>query len=1147
MAERSVIINLTARVGSYVSDMARARQSTEDLGRSQDRTGQASEQAGSRFSRLAASADQNRDAWDKAGGALTGFGVGMVAALGATAKAAMDWESAWAGVTKTVDGSPEEMAALEDGLRGLAKTLPITHAEIAGVAEAAGQLGVARKDVLGFTKTMVDLGVSTNLTAEEAATDIAQISNVMGTMSREGSEGVARFGSALVALGNDGASTEKEILSMAQRIAGAGATVGATEVEVLALSNTLASMGIRAELGGGVTTRVLLKMFTAVKEGGSTLESFASTAGVSAAEFSKAYGESPVEALNMVAQGLDRVNKDGGNVVQVMKDMGIKGTEEVQVMLSLANSGTLLADSLALGASSWEENTALVEEATKRYDTADSRIRIAWNNIKDAAISAGAVLLPVISTMADGIAQLAGWFGDLPAPVQGALTIIGGLVGVTALLAGGFLVLFPRVMDTIGAFRTLGVTGGGLTGGMKKLGAALGIAGVALAAAAALKAMHNSMEPAVATTNEMTQALMDVKKNDSAINDVFANIDPGSGGATLANVHSIGDALREMTEGGATRSLGRFGNDVLGINNDFAKMEEAVTNVDLSLAGMVGAGNMDTAAAGFQNIAKSAEEQGITLDALKERFPGYIDSLRQAAITAGVTVEEADLLNWALGETPQVMLDAAGATDGASTSAEGLAAAEEAAAAASEEFAEAMEEIGLNAEGTIISLGKFTEALFASGLATMSSRDAAFGWEESLRGLDGQIADVMATQAALGGTVNATGTDFDKLTEAGKNANGVFQGIVQEGLSVAQTFGGDLSKSAADVNQQLNDTYDAGVVAAKGLGLGEEAAIALTREVMGIPDGVSIETWMSEEALRMSGNLGAAIDEIPKHIEIQTSMDEAAFNMAGATKASAEDVPDQVTIDSWMADAAFVEAIRTRAAAEGVPPDVAIASFMESAARNEADNTTAQILKIPPGASVTSYMQEYARLEAQRLQGALDAVDGRHVMAYATYTETTNKIVNESLNKLRTGFPGGATGGRVDEIMGYASGGRVPGARSANVTKDNVLGMVNGRPFGLQGTEWIINPRSSDAYDDELAAINAGTFPKGAASALPAAFGREYAAPAAATSSAVTTTEHHDHLHIDAGPGLEQSYAQSIADRATQRQRDLQLAYGTNR
>jgi hypothetical protein len=47
------------------------------------------------------------------------------------------------------------------------------------------------------------------------------------------------------------------------------------------------------------------------------------------------------------------------------------------------------------------------------------------------------------------------------------------------------------------------------------------------------------------------------------------------------------------------------------------------------------------------------------------------------------------------------------------------------------------------------------------------------------------------------------------------------------------------------------------------------------------------------------------------------------------------------------------------------------------------------------------------------------------------------------------------------------------------MSKDNVLGLVNGgKPILLQGQEWVINGRSSDTYNRELAAINAGTFPK---------------------------------------------------------------------
>ena len=152
------------------------------------------------------------------GRGFTAVGLLAAAGLGIAAKAASDWESAWIGVTKTVDGSAAELAQLEQELRGLAKTLPATHEEIAGVAEAAGQLGVKRQDVAAFTKTMIALGVSTNLSADDAATGLAKLGNIMGVLPSQ----AGRAGSALVALGNDGASTEADILAMSLRIAGAG-------------------------------------------------------------------------------------------------------------------------------------------------------------------------------------------------------------------------------------------------------------------------------------------------------------------------------------------------------------------------------------------------------------------------------------------------------------------------------------------------------------------------------------------------------------------------------------------------------------------------------------------------------------------------------------------------------------------------------------------------------------------------------------------------------------------------------------------------------------------------------------------------------------------------------------------------------------
>lgn len=130
----------------------------------------------------------------------------IVAGVTAVTTAAISWESSFAGVLKTNDEIIDKNGnvvysykELEDGLRQLAKELPASHQEIAAVAEAAGQLGIQTDNVISFTKTMIDLGESTNLSAEEAATAIAKIANITGMTAGE----YERFGSSVVALGKN--------------------------------------------------------------------------------------------------------------------------------------------------------------------------------------------------------------------------------------------------------------------------------------------------------------------------------------------------------------------------------------------------------------------------------------------------------------------------------------------------------------------------------------------------------------------------------------------------------------------------------------------------------------------------------------------------------------------------------------------------------------------------------------------------------------------------------------------------------------------------------------------------------------------------------------------------------------------------------
>ncbi len=140
MADRSIVVRLRAEVSGFKKEMAEATKAVEETAKG---TEDAAKQADTALGQMVQSAQTNREAWSTAGSTLTGFGAATVGALALATKAAMDWESSWAGVTKTVDGTAVQMDALESGLRSMARELPASHEEIAAVAEAAGQLGIA--------------------------------------------------------------------------------------------------------------------------------------------------------------------------------------------------------------------------------------------------------------------------------------------------------------------------------------------------------------------------------------------------------------------------------------------------------------------------------------------------------------------------------------------------------------------------------------------------------------------------------------------------------------------------------------------------------------------------------------------------------------------------------------------------------------------------------------------------------------------------------------------------------------------------------------------------------------------------------------------------------------------------------------------
>lgn len=417
----------------------------------------------------------------------------IVAGGTAIFKASMDFESAFAGVRKTVDATEEEFAVLRQGIRDMAKELPASANEIANVAEVAGQLGIKQKDIMKFTRTMVDLGVATNMSSEEAATALARLANI----TQMPMENIDRLGATVVDLGNNLATTESEIVDMALRLAGAGSQIGLTEDQILAFAGALSSVGIQAEMGGSAFSRVMIEIANASAGGEQAVKAFSDVAGMSAKDFQKAFEEDAALAVIAFIEGLDKMAKEGKNVFGVLEDLGLSEIRVRDTLLRAAGAGDLFRESLELGSKAWEENTALTKEAEERYKTTESQIKIMWNRIKDVAITLGDALVPAVMSAIDAAEPLikqiesgAKAFAEMDEEQQRTilkLIAIAAAIGPVSVGLGGLTTTIGGVLKVGGGLATmLGKAGGaGLVGRIGLLGAGsatpvgLAVAGVA--------------------------------------------------------------------------------------------------------------------------------------------------------------------------------------------------------------------------------------------------------------------------------------------------------------------------------------------------------------------------------------------------------------------------------------------------------------------------------------------------------------------------------------------------------------------------------------------------------------------------------------------------------------------------------------------
>ncbi|MCV6045584.1 phage tail tape measure protein [Enterococcus faecalis] len=643
---------------------------------------------------------------EKVGGALTkGITLPILAGAAAVTTAAVKWESDFAGVKKTndevVDSTGKVVYSykdLENGLRGLAKELPSSHTEIANVAEAAGQLGIKTKNVVGFTKTMIDLGESTNMSAEEAATALARLANITGMPQTE----FDKLGSVIVDLGNNFATTESEITAMGLRLAGAGHQVGMSEAQIMGFAAALSSVGIEAEAGGSAFSKVMVQMQLAVENGANAfagleslsqqtgvsmeqvssavrnggkelkntagamgltskelktmhkeatdasgkLNDFADVAGMSAEQFSKAFKEDASGAIIKFIEGLGKTKEHGQSAIAVLDDMGITEVRLRDSLLRAAGASDVFKSAVDRGTKAWGENTALTEEANKRYETTESQLKMLKNEAVDVGITFG---------------------GPLVKALRDALQATKPMIKTVTNLAESFSNADPKTQQTIVKMIALTAAMGPaikLTGTLTKGVGFLGKGFVETMAAMSKKRAIEDVTKAFAEGSSVSLGFgKDIASSGSALGGLTAKI-----GGTTTQIGSLtkGFSLLNPWVLGATVAIGagvavwklwgeeawnssqrtqRWGTDV-GKATDEALTKfqgysrGASGELDLLEKGV--SGNTDTIANNFSKMGQSIEEN---MTKKIETLKGIVNKLPDDIKEAGDKLTKEEVLN----------------------------------------------------------------------------------------------------------------------------------------------------------------------------------------------------------------------------------------------------------------------------------------------------------------------------------------------------------------------------------------------------------------------------------------------------------------------------------------------------------------------
>jgi TP901 family phage tail tape measure protein len=689
-------------------------------------------------------------------------------ALTSTLRTGIEFERNFANVVRTSQLTGGAIALLREQFLDLQSSIPVTSEELTRIGTLAAQMGIAAEDVAHFTEVTAKFAAASGISADEAATALARISQLL---PEDVAGNYERLASAILKTGVNAIATEQQIVRGTTQIASIGKVAGLSAEEIVALSSAMSSLGMSPELQRSVITSSFTRILTAVRGSTDAAEKFGAILGLTGREFQDAWEGDGYNTYRRLLAAI----AESPNAIGTLQELRLSSQRLTPNLLKLGQAYELLGETQRDTHEGWTEEAELQRQYQVIMDTTAAKLQVLQQAFEAFIVVLSEGGVDIVGGLADGFTTIIKLLTDLARhPVIGTIfTMITGLTGVLAVvtalmaavaLSGASYLGFHWVLQQVNAQM---LAGQGLLGQLKvRLDSITASSTLAAGAvnrlAAAGRTLYASLGKitliiaafSAALTvskqlNEQRRAVQglsnDVDTLKGELTSGGTNLWAGFFGSAGASFEDIPDSISEFGVQ-MDRAMGMFAFD--------SGPWGAIQQLDETLADMVNNGKGREAAAMYRELEESWIASGKSADTFKIAFVDTDAALQMHSELVGATASEYEDYY------------------------EGV----EASATAEERHAVAL-------AGMADSLGLVVDGFTDAEDALQNFRNALSGGMGQFFNIGDLLEDAYGTDEGQGGGIARLQKDLDaNLKAAAEWADGLAQLTIRGASSIAQAF-----------------------------------------------------------------------------------------------------------------------------------------------------------------------------------------------------------------------------------------------------------------------------------------------------------------------------------------------------------------------